>query len=78
MVVRTRNIGPPPFNAPSAYIAFGPYAPLVVIFSAGKSEVIPLPFVMSDEACTVTGKLDGIQTATSPAAVCNDESVNTP
>src|SRR5271165_3293322 len=39
---------------------------------------MPLPFVMSDEACTVTGKLPGRQTETSPAAVCNDESVKTP
>src|SRR5271167_1580898 len=78
MVVRTLNSGPPPFNAPSAYIALGPYSPLVVIFSPGKSERIPLPFVMSDEACTVTGKLPGRQTETSPAAVCSDESVKTP
>src|SRR5271157_168561 len=79
MDVQKRNIGPPPFNAPSGNMDLGPYAQtLVVILSSGNSERIPLPFVMSDEACTVTGKPPGRQTETSPAAVCSEESVKTP
>src|SRR5208283_4754753 len=74
IVVRTRNIGPPPFKLPSANIALGPYSPLLVIFNPGKSEEMPLPVAMSDEACTVTGKLLGRNTVTLPAAVCSEES----
>ena len=60
MIVRTFNTGPPPFNAPSAYMDLGAkLLPSFVIRNPENSETMPCPVAMSEEACTVTGKSFG-------------------